>query len=83
MPEQRIVLRNCGVIDPKRMATYLERDLRQLIQIKNLSQFETFLRLLAGRVGQLKTGHEAVAWVCGEGDHASSFRPGSGRGLRD
>jgi predicted AAA+ superfamily ATPase len=35
------------------MSTYIERDLRQLIQIKDLSQFETFLRLLAGRVGQL------------------------------
>jgi len=35
------------------MATYIERDLRQLIQIKDLSPFETFLRLLAGRVGQL------------------------------
>ncbi|MBN1941980.1 MAG: ATP-binding protein [Phycisphaerae bacterium] len=35
------------------MATYIERDLRQLIQVKDLSQFETFLRLLAGRVGQL------------------------------
>ena len=34
-------------------ATYLERDLRTLIQLKDLSLFETFLRLLAGRVGQL------------------------------
>jgi len=35
------------------MATYIERDLRMLIHLKDLSQFETFLRLLAGRVGQL------------------------------
>jgi hypothetical protein len=34
-------------------ATYIERDLRTLIQLKDLSQFETFLHLLAGRVGQL------------------------------
>ena len=34
-------------------ATYIERDLRTLIQLKDLSLFETFLRLLAGRVGQL------------------------------
>lgn len=34
-------------------ATYIERDLRSLIQLKDLSLFETFLRLLAGRVGQL------------------------------
>jgi len=26
MPEKRIVLRNCGVIDPKRITTYLARD---------------------------------------------------------
>ena len=26
MPQQRIVLRNCGVIDPRRIATYLEKD---------------------------------------------------------
>lgn len=35
------------------VATYIERDLRAMIQLKELSQFETFLRLLAGRVGQL------------------------------
>jgi len=35
------------------LATYVERDLRRLINIKDLSRFETFLRLLAGRVGQL------------------------------
>lgn len=33
--------------------TYLERDLRQILQIKNLSAFDAFMRLLAGRVGQL------------------------------
>jgi len=35
------------------VATYIERDLRAMIQLKDLSRFETFLRLLAGRVGQL------------------------------
>ncbi len=35
------------------LATYVERDLRRLINIKDPSRFETFLRLLAGRVGQL------------------------------
>jgi uncharacterized protein len=34
-------------------ATYLERDLREMIQIKDLNQFDVFLRLLAGRVSQL------------------------------
>ena len=33
--------------------TYLERDLRLLIHLKELSSFQTFLRLCAGRVGQL------------------------------
>lgn len=33
--------------------TYLERDLRQLSQIKDLTQFQRFLALCAGRVGQL------------------------------
>jgi len=35
------------------VATYLERDLRDMIQLKDLTQFDRFLRLLAGRVGQL------------------------------
>ncbi|MBN2065022.1 MAG: ATP-binding protein [Sedimentisphaerales bacterium] len=35
------------------MATYIERDVRALINIKDLSQFNAFLRLLAGRIGQL------------------------------
>lgn len=33
--------------------TYVERDVRQLMQIKNLTNFENFIRLLAGRVGQI------------------------------
>jgi predicted AAA+ superfamily ATPase len=33
--------------------TYVERDVRQLISIRNASAFEVFLKLLAGRVGQL------------------------------
>lgn len=34
-------------------ATYVERDLRQLINVKNLAVFDVFVRLLAGRVGQV------------------------------
>jgi uncharacterized protein len=34
-------------------ATYVERDVRRLINVKDMAKFETFLRLLAGRVGQL------------------------------
>lgn len=33
--------------------TYVERDLRQLAQIRNLAAFERFMVLLAGRVGQV------------------------------
>ena len=33
--------------------TYVEKDVRQLINLKDLTRFENFLRILAGRVGQL------------------------------
>lgn len=33
--------------------TYIERDVRQLIQLKDASLFEKMIKLLAGRVGQL------------------------------
>lgn len=33
--------------------TYIERDLRQLITIKDLNLFQRFIRLCAGRIGQL------------------------------
>ena len=33
--------------------TYVERDVRQLVQVENQTAFETFVRLLAGRVGQV------------------------------
>ncbi len=33
--------------------TYVERDMRQLINLRNIAEFEIFLRLLAGRAGQL------------------------------
>lgn len=33
--------------------TYVERDVRQLINIKDITPFENFMKLLAGRVGQL------------------------------
>jgi len=33
--------------------TYVERDVRQLINIRHLKQFQTFLRLCAGHVGQI------------------------------
>jgi predicted AAA+ superfamily ATPase len=33
--------------------TYVERDLRQLLQVKDLLQFERFIQILAGRIGQI------------------------------
>lgn len=33
--------------------TYVQRDVRQLSQIENIQLFEKFIRLLAGRIGQL------------------------------
>jgi predicted AAA+ superfamily ATPase len=33
--------------------TYIERDLRQLIHVKDLSQFQRFVRICAGRIGQI------------------------------
>lgn len=33
--------------------TYVERDLRQLIQVKDLMQFERFMQILSGRIGQI------------------------------
>lgn len=45
-------------LDPTRyyrnyFQTYVERDVRQMIQVKDLMLFEKFMRLCAGRVGQL------------------------------
>ncbi|MGE4564881.1 MAG: ATP-binding protein [Victivallaceae bacterium] len=34
-------------------ATYVEKDVRMMLNVKNLGAFETFVKLLAGRVGQL------------------------------
>jgi uncharacterized protein len=34
-------------------ATYVERDVRRLINVRDITKFEIFIRLLAGRVGQL------------------------------
>lgn len=38
---------------PSYITTYVERDLRQLRQVGNLGLFVTFIKLCAGRVGQL------------------------------
>jgi len=38
---------------PTYIQSYIERDVRQLIQVQNLSLFQNFLLLLAGRAGQV------------------------------
>lgn len=45
-------------LEPRRfynayLQTYVERDVRDLIQLKNLTAFQKFLTLLAGRIGQV------------------------------
>lgn len=45
-------------LDPRRffnsyLQTYVERDVREMIQLRDLSTFQKFLVLLAGRVGQV------------------------------
>ncbi len=55
-------------IDPTRLyrnyfQTYVERDVRQMINVKSLIAFENFIRLLAGRIGQLVNLHSLSADV--------------------
>ncbi|XCA33123.1 MAG: ATP-binding protein [Wolbachia endosymbiont of Polyergus mexicanus] len=38
---------------PSYIQTYIERDVRQLKNIENIGRFQTFLKLCAGRVGQI------------------------------
>ena len=49
-------------IDPTRLyrnyfQTYVERDVRQMINVKSLIAFENFIHLLAGRIGQIVNLH--------------------------
>jgi predicted AAA+ superfamily ATPase len=43
---------------PNYVKTYLERDVRDLLQVRDMMQFQTFLRLCAGRVGNLFNASE-------------------------
>lgn len=40
--------------------TYIEKDVRQLINLKDVLQFQNFIKLLAGRVGQI-VNHSSLA----------------------
>ena len=46
------------------MRTYIERDVRQMINVQDLSTFQHFVRMCAGRTGQL-TNLSALADDCG------------------
>jgi hypothetical protein len=41
--------------------TYIERDVRQMINVKSLIAFENFMRLLAGRIGQVVNLHSMAS----------------------
>ena len=47
-----------SLLYPNYVKTYLERDVRDLLQIKDMMQFQTFLRLCAGRTGNLFNASE-------------------------
>lgn len=49
---------------PSYIQTYLERDVRQIKEISNLNTFQKFLRLCAGRVGQI-LNYESFCNECG------------------
>lgn len=42
-----------GIWYPNYIMTYLERDVRQILNVKELTQFQRFLRMCAARTGQL------------------------------
>jgi predicted AAA+ superfamily ATPase len=46
------------------VTSYLERDVRQVLRVQELETFQRFLRLCAGRSGQL-LNHSALAAECG------------------
>ncbi len=43
---------------PAYIKTYLEKDVRDILQIKDMLQFQTFLKLCAGRIGSLFNASE-------------------------
>ncbi len=46
------------------IASYVERDVRSILDVKNLGQFQTFVRMCAARIGQL-LNVSAIALDCG------------------
>ena len=59
---------------PAYYATYVERDVRQLINVSDQHAFETFLKLLAGRVGQVVNMSDLSGDVGVSSTRSSAFR---------
>ncbi len=53
-----------SMLYPSYIQTYVERDVRQLVNVGNLRTFQKFLQLCAGRIGQLLNLSD-IAGVCG------------------
>jgi len=47
-----------GFLYPSYIKTYLDRDVRDLLAVKNMTQFNIFLRLCAGRIGSVFNASE-------------------------
>ena len=47
-----------GFLYPAYLKTYLDKDVRDLLKVKNMMQFHNFIRLCAGRIGSLFNGSE-------------------------
>jgi hypothetical protein len=48
---------------PAYVRTYLDRDVRELLKIKDLMQFNTFLKLCAGRIGSIFNASELASEI--------------------
>jgi predicted AAA+ superfamily ATPase len=46
------------------IASYVERDVRSILAVKDLGQFQTFVKMCASRIGQI-LNHSALAHDCG------------------
>lgn len=53
--------------------TYVQRDVRQIMQIRNAGLFEKFVRLCAGRVGQAWSQPSALSSISGLRSQPSAF----------
>lgn len=53
-----------GELYPSYIHSYVERDIRQLVNVENLRKFQQFMQLCAGRIGQLLNISD-IAMNCG------------------